>query len=65
MSEPGICYGGGIAHTLSFRCVEDEHDGAAARFNARFAHTCDISPGRCLACDPPTNSGDEKHDSST
>lgn len=25
-----VCYGGGIAHTLSARCVRDEHDGAAA-----------------------------------
>jgi hypothetical protein len=29
MMGMGICYGGGIAHTLSTRCVEDEHDGAA------------------------------------
>lgn len=53
MSQDNVCYGGGIAHTLSSRCADDEHDGAVARLNARFAHTCDISPGRCLACSPP------------
>jgi hypothetical protein len=56
--DSNICYGGGIAHTLSSRCAEDEHDGAAARLNARYAHTCDISPGKCLACNPPYSQAD-------
>ena len=37
-----ICYGGGIRHTLSRRCVEDEHEGAREYYAEQDKHerTC-------------------------
>lgn len=32
------CFGGGIRHTLSRRCIEDEHDGAREHYEERDRH---------------------------
>ena len=34
------CYGGGIRHTLSRKCVEDEHDGAEAALKLEKQRNC-------------------------
>jgi predicted amidophosphoribosyltransferase len=44
-----ICYGGGIAHTLSFKCVENWHDGADAKLGRFICKDCgnEIDPDCC------------------
>lgn len=57
------CFGGGIRHTLSRRCIEDEHQGAREYYEARDKHkpTCAwVLYERQAQCDCAP-SGDEKH----
>jgi hypothetical protein len=35
MKDNNICYGGGVAHTLSHKCIEDKHSDAANRLNVK------------------------------
>lgn len=66
MNGPGVCYGGGIAHTLSVGCARDEHDGAE---KALVKYRCEMlcawkGGGPCLADDCPRrspNSGGTDH----
>jgi hypothetical protein len=54
------CYGGGIRHTLSHKCIEDGHQGAKQALNEEKQRNCPhqhtLSPNRwspkafCMEC---------------
>lgn len=69
MNGPGECYGGGIRHTLSHRCIDDEHHGAEKAWKEYRQRICShpadrvlgptrwVSTSMCMACGKELGAG--------